>query len=68
MMVPSISKPAAALFRAPVAQAVPLRHSCGSADVRHSHRRGWLIRLAKRLGFEAYRCRACGKRFFRKQG
>ena len=44
------------------------RHSCGSADVRHSHQKGWFIDVAKRLGYEAFRCRACGKRFFKKLG
>jgi hypothetical protein len=47
------------------AQPIPYRHSCGSADVRHSHRKGWIIKMAKRLGYEAFRCRACGKRFFK---
>ena len=43
------------------------RHSCGSSDVRISHKRsGILLSFAKCLGFEAFRCRACGKRFYGK--
>jgi len=49
-------------------QSHTFRHSCGSTDVRMSHKkRGFLINLAKRLGYDAYRCRACGKRFFKRQ-
>lgn len=42
------------------------RHSCGSADVRHTHRKSLLILFAKKLGYDAFRCRACGKRFFKR--
>jgi hypothetical protein len=66
-MLHSITKDRTSMFGgAPEASPVLYRHSCGSADVRHSHRKGWIIRMAKRLGYEAFRCRACGKRFFKK--
>ena len=39
--------------------------SCGWMDVRHSMPRSFFDRLVGLIGLVPYRCRSCGKRFYR---
>jgi DNA-directed RNA polymerase subunit RPC12/RpoP len=40
---------------------------CGWADVRHSMPHGVLDHLVRIIGLLPYRCRSCGRRFYRFQ-